>query len=142
SYRFDRPDERDDQDSAPSMMLGVVVNPFFDWTGDRAPRIPYSRSVIYEAHVKGLTRLHPDVPEPLRGTYAGIAHPAVIEHLKRIGVTAIELMPVHQFLNDSVLQDKGLSNYWGYNTIAFFAPHAPYGSAAGQPGQHVQEFKA
>ncbi|MFK5019639.1 glycogen debranching enzyme, partial [Klebsiella pneumoniae] len=79
---------------------------------------PYAESFIYEAHVKGLTKLHPDVPEELRGTYAGIAHPAIIDHLRKLGVTAIELMPVHQFVNDSTLEDKGLSNYWGYNTIA------------------------
>ncbi|MEQ1735600.1 MAG: glycogen debranching protein GlgX [Rhodoglobus sp.] len=141
SYQFDDPDERNDDDSASSMMLGVVVNPVFDWTGDRAPKIPYAESVIYEAHVKGLTELHPDIPEALRGTYAAIAHPAIIEHLQRIGVTAIELMPVHQFLHDSVLEQKGLRNYWGYNTIAFLAPHAGYASS-GQLGQQVHEFKS
>ncbi len=104
------------------MMKAVVVSPFFDWAGDRQPKTPYSESFIYEAHVKGLTQLHPDVPEELRGTYSGIAHPAIIEHLTRLGVTAIELMPVHQFVNDATLQEKGLSNYWGYNTIAFLAP--------------------
>ena len=141
SYEFGDPEQRNDDDSAADMMLGVVVNPFFDWSGDRAPRIPYSRTVIYEAHVRGLTRRHPGLPEELRGTYAGVAHPAIIEHLTRLGVTAIELMPVHQFLNDSVLQEKGLSNYWGYNTIGYFAPHAAYASS-GQLGQQVQEFKA
>jgi len=141
SYDFGDPASRNDDDSAADMMLGVVINPFFDWAGDRAPRIPYAETVIYEAHVKGLTRLHPDVPENLRGTYAGIAHPAIIEHLTRIGVTALELMPVHQFLDDSVLQDKGLHNYWGYNTIGFLAPHSGY-SSSGDLGQQVQEFKA
>jgi isoamylase len=141
SYQFDKPEKRNDDDSASSMLLGVVVNPFFDWTGDRAPKIPYAESVIYEAHVKGLTELHPDIPKKLRGTYAGIAHPAVIEHLKRLGITAIELMPVHQFLHDSVLQEKGLRNYWGYNTISFLAPHAGYASS-GQLGQQVEEFKS
>jgi glycogen operon protein len=141
SYRFDDPKTRDDDDSAADMMLGVVVDPSFDWTGDRAPRIPYAETVIYEAHVKGLTRLHPDVPENLRGSYAGLAHPAVIDHLTRIGVTAIELMPVHQYLDDSTLQQKGLHNYWGYNTIGFLAPHAGY-SSSGDRGQQVQEFKA
>jgi glycogen operon protein len=141
SYEFDDPDTRNDDDSASSMLLGVVVNPFFDWTGDHIPKIPYAESVIYEAHVKGLTELHPDIPEELRGTYAAIAHPAIIEHLKRIGVTAIELMPVHQFLHDSVLEQKGLRNYWGYNTIAFLAPHAGYASS-GQLGQQVHEFKS
>ena len=140
SYPFGDPDGRNDDDSAADMMHGVVVNPFFDWTGDNAPRIPYKDTVIYEAHVKGLTQLHPEVPENLRGTYGGLAHPAVIAHLQKLGITAIELMPVHQFVNDSTLQEKGLSNYWGYNTIGFFAPHAGYAAADG-PGQQVQEFK-
>lgn len=140
-YNFGDPDSRNDEDSAEHMMLGVVVSPFFDWDGDRKPRTPYHRSVIYEAHVKGLTELHPDVPEEQRGTYAGVAHPSVIAHLQKLGVTAIELMPVHQFVNDSTLQDKGLSNYWGYNTIGFFAPQNTY-SSTGDAGQQVQEFKA
>ncbi|WP_130177167.1 glycogen debranching protein GlgX [Cryobacterium sp. SO1] len=140
SYNFGEPDSRNDEDSAPHMMLGVVVNPFFDWTGDRSPRTPYSESVIYEAHVKGLTQLQTEVPESQRGTYAAVAHPSVIEHLQKLGVTAIELMPVHQFVNDSTLQDQGLSNYWGYNTIGFFAPHNAY-SSSGDLGQQVQEFK-
>jgi glycogen operon protein len=122
-------------------MLSVVVNPYFDWGSDRHPEHEYHHSVVYEAHVKGLTRLHPDVPEELRGTYAGIAHPVVIDHLTQLGVTAIELMPVHQFVQDTTLVDKGLSNYWGYNTIGFFAPHNAY-SASGQRGQQVQEFKS
>jgi len=141
SYQFGDPDSFNDEDSAPHMMKGVVVNPFFDWSGDRQPKTPYSETFIYEAHVKGLTQLHPDVPEELRGTYAGIAHPAVIDHLKKLGVTAIELMPVHQFVNDSTLIEKGLSNYWGYNTIAFLAPQNTY-SSTGDHGQQVQEFKA
>ncbi|MCU1440989.1 MAG: isoamylase [Rhodoglobus sp.] len=141
SYDFDDPESRNDDDSASHMMLGVVVNPFFDWAGDRTPHTPYNESVIYEAHVKGLTMTHPAVPENQRGTFAGVGHPAVIEHLVRLGVTAIELMPVHQFVNDSVLQEQGLSNYWGYNTIGFFAPHAAYAST-GDRGQQVQEFKA
>ena len=140
SYPFGDPDGRNDDDSAADMMHGVVVNPFFDWSGDNAPRIPYKDTVIYEAHVRGLTMRHPDVPDELRGTYGGLAHPAVIAHLQKLGITAIELMPVHQFVNDSTLQQKGLSNYWGYNTIGFFAPHAGYASADG-PGQQVQEFK-
>ena len=123
------------------MPKSVVINPFFDWGVDRPPRNPYNETVIYEAHVKGLTQLHPDIPEELRGTYAGIAHPVIIEHLKKLGVTAIELMPVHQFVHDTTLVDKGLSNYWGYNTIGFFAPHNAY-AASGRPGQQVQEFKA
>ncbi|MBM3715122.1 MAG: glycogen debranching protein GlgX [Actinobacteria bacterium] len=141
SYEFGDPDSFNDEDSAPHMMKGVVVNPFFDWSGDRQPKTPYAETFIYEAHVKGLTELHPEVPEELRGTYAGIAHPAVIDHLKKLGISAIELMPVHQFVNDSTLEDKGLSNYWGYNTIAFFAPQNTY-SSTGDHGQQVQEFKA
>jgi glycogen operon protein len=139
-YNFGEPDQRNDDDSAPHMCKGVVVNPFFDWVNDRPPRIPYNETVIYEAHVKGLTYRHPGVPKELRGTYAGIAHPAVIEHLTRLGVNAIELMPVHQFLTDKVLEERGLRNYWGYNTIGFFAPHAAY--AATGDGNQVQEFKA
>jgi len=140
-YDFGNPDSRNDDDSAAHAAKAVVVNPFFEWAGDRLPKTPYAQSFIYEAHVRGLTMRHPDVPENLRGTYAGIAHPVIIEHLTRMGVTAIELMPVHQFVNDSTLQDKGLSNYWGYNTIAFFAPHNGYASM-GDRGQQVQEFKA
>jgi len=140
SYTFGDPDSENTDDSAAHMTYGVVINPFFDWSGDRKLRVPYSQSVIYEAHVKGLTELHPDVPEEQRGTYAAIAHPAVIEHLLKLGVTAIELMPVHQFVNDSTLIDKGLSNYWGYNTIGFFAPQNTY-SSTGDRGQQVQEFK-
>ncbi|MBG6189157.1 glycogen operon protein [Arthrobacter sp. CAN_A212] len=140
-YNFGDENSINNDDSAPHMMLGVVVNPFFDWDGDRKPRIPYHQSVIYEAHVKGLTQLHPEVPEDQRGTYAGVAHPAVISHLQKLGITAIELMPVHQFVNDSTLQEQGLTNYWGYNTIGFFAPHNTYGSA-GDTGEQVQEFKA
>ncbi|MFK4638381.1 glycogen debranching protein GlgX [Paenarthrobacter histidinolovorans] len=141
SYNLGDPDSRNDEDSAPHMMLGVVINPFFDWDGDKLLRIPYHKSVIYEAHVKGLTQLHPEVPEEQRGTYAGVAHPAVISHLQKLGITAIELMPVHQFVNDGILQDKGLNNYWGYNTIGFFAPHNSY-SSKGDTGQQVQDFKA
>jgi len=140
SYTFGDPDSENTDDSAAHMTYGVVINPFFDWSGDRKLRVPYSQSVIYEAHVKGLTELHPDIPEEQRGTYAGIAHPAVVEHLLKLGVTAIELMPVHQFVNDSTLIDKGLSNYWGYNTIGFFAPQNTY-SSTGDRGQQVQEFK-
>jgi glycogen operon protein len=140
-YDFGEPDSRNDDDSGGHMMLGVVINPFFDWEGDRRLNVPYHESLIYEAHVKGLTELHPAVPEDLRGTYAGLAHPAVVQHLTRLGVTAIELMPVHQFVQDSTLLDKGLRNYWGYNTLGFLAPHAEY-AAAGQLGQQVQEFKS
>ncbi|ROS30824.1 glycogen debranching protein GlgX [Cellulomonas sp. PhB150] len=141
SYQFDDNDARNDDDSAGHTMSSVVINPFFDWGQDRAPQHQYHDSVLYEAHVKGLTQLHPAVPEELRGTYAGIAHPAVIAHLKALGVTAIELMPVHQFVDDTHLREQGLSNYWGYNTIGFFAPHNAYSAFKG-PGQQVQEFKA
>ncbi|WP_295690198.1 glycogen debranching protein GlgX [uncultured Brevibacterium sp.] len=129
-----------EDDSADSMMLGVVINPYFDWRGDQHPNHPYYQSVIYEAHVKGLTQMHPDIPSELRGTYAGVAHPSVIKHLKKLGVTALELMPVHQFVQDQRLEEEGLRNYWGYNTIGFLAPHNEY-SASGQSGQQVQEFK-
>ncbi|MEU0009459.1 glycogen debranching protein GlgX [Streptomyces sp. NPDC006314] len=135
------PDGPAPADSAGHSMLGVVTDPYFDWGDDRPPRTPYADSVIYEAHVRGLTRTHPDVPEKLRGTYAGLAHPSVTEHLASLGVTAVELMPVHQFVHDGVLQDRGLSNYWGYNTIGFFAPHNDY-AAFGSRGQQVNEFKA
>ncbi len=140
SYDFADPAALNTEDSAPHTMVSVVVNPFFDWGHDRPPSRGYAESVIYEAHVKGLTQRHPGVPEELRGTYAAIGHPAIVDHLTDLGVTAIELMPVHQFVNDPHLQTKGLSNYWGYNTIGFFAPHNGY-SRALNPGQQVQEFK-
>jgi isoamylase len=140
SYDFGDPDSRNDDDSAPRMPKSVVINPFFDWGNDRPPGHEYADTVIYEAHVKGLTQLHPDIPKRMRGTYAGIAHPIIIEHLKSLGVNAIELMPVHHFANDSTLVDKGLSNYWGYNTIGFFAPDFKYTSST-TPGGQVQEFK-
>ncbi|WP_292981591.1 glycogen debranching protein GlgX [Mycobacterium sp.] len=140
SYNFGDPDSRNDDDSAPNMPKSVVINPFFDWGNDRPPGHEYADTVIYETHVKGLTQLHPEVPERMRGTYAGIAHPVIIEHLKSLGVTAIELMPVHHFANDSTLVDKGLSNYWGYNTIGFLAPDFKYTSSS-TPGGQVQEFK-
>jgi isoamylase len=141
SYNLGDPGSHNVEDSAPHMMMGVVINPFFDWDGDYHARVPYHKSVIYEAHVKGLTQLHPEIPEEQRGTYAGVAHPSVISHLQKLGVTAIELMPVHQFVNDGTLQEKGLKNYWGYNTIGFFAPQNTY-SSTGDTGQQVQDFKA
>ena len=140
SYQFGHPDRRNNADSAPYVPRSVVINPYFDWNRDRSPRTPYYETVIYEAHVRGLTKEHPVVPEEQRGTYLGLAHPAVIAHLQGLGVTAIELMPVHQFITDSHLDDRGLHNYWGYNTIGFFAPHNAY-SAGGGLGQQVQEFK-
>ena len=126
-------------DSLGHTMLSVVSNPFFDWGSDRAPRTPYHETVIYEAHVKGMTESHPAVPEQLRGTYAGLAHPAVIDHLKSLNVTALELMPVHQFMHDSRLLELGLRNYWGYNTFGFLAPHHQY---AANPEASVPEFKS
>jgi isoamylase len=141
SYNFGHPDSRNDEDSAADMPKSVVINPFFDWGVDRPPSHEYADTVIYEAHVKGLTQTHPDIPDRMRGTYSAIAHPAIIEHLQRLGVTAIELMPVHHFANDSTLIEQGLSNYWGYNTIAFFAPDSKYSSST-TPGGQVQEFKA
>ncbi|MBW9092899.1 glycogen debranching protein GlgX [Microbacterium jejuense] len=139
-YTFGEPDSRNDDDSADDMMKGVVINPFFDWAGDRRPETPYAETVIYEAHVRGLTMRHPAIPDEMRGTYSAVAHPAIIEHLSKLGVTAIELMPVHQFVDDAILQQKGLSNYWGYNSISYFAPHNRY-AATGDRGQQVQEFK-
>ncbi|MCS7477637.1 glycogen debranching enzyme, partial [Umezawaea endophytica] len=131
-YEFGEPERRNDEDSAGHVPLSVVVNPFFDWGTDRAPKTPYNETVIYEAHVRGLTMNHPDIPEEQRGTYAGLAHPAVIDHLTKLGVTAIELMPVHQFITDHGLEEQGLRNYWGYNTIGFFAPHDLYSAMAGE----------
>jgi glycogen operon protein len=128
-------------DSAPYMPRSVVINPYFDWADDRQPRTPYHETLIYEAHVRGLTLRNPEVPEELRGSYAGLAAPPVIEHLTRLGVTAVELMPVHQFVPEQPLVQRGLTNYWGYNTIGFFAPHKAY-SAAPEPHGQVAEFKA
>ena len=123
-------------DSLGHTMTSVVINPFFDWGSDRPPEHPYNETIIYEAHVKGMTRTHPEIPEELRGTYAGLAHPAVIDHLQSLNITAIELMPVHQFLHDHRLLDLGLRNYWGYNTFGFLAPQSAYASIR-QPGAAV-----
>ena len=140
-YRFDDPASPNTTDSAPYMPVNVVINPFFDWGDDRPPRIPYHETVIYEAHARGLTKRHPELLPEERGTYAGLAHPAVIGHLTGLGVTAVELMPVHQFVSEHALQRRGLTNYWGYNTIGFLAPHNRY-AAARQPGGQIAEFKA
>ena len=140
SYDFDSPEERNTEDSGEHTMHSVVVSPYFDWGNDHPPAHEYHDTVIYEAHVKGLTMLHPDIDENIRGTYVAMGHPAIIEHLKELGVTAVELMPVHQFVQDGHLVEKGMRNYWGYNTIGFFAPHNEY-SYSGQLGQQVQEFK-
>jgi len=139
SYSFADPTEPNTDDSLSKTMHSVVINPYFDWGHDRPPRREYHDSVIYEAHVKGLTMTHPEIPEEIRGTYAAIGHPVIVDHLTNLGVTAIELMPVHQFVQDTSLQAKGLTNYWGYNTIGFLAPHNAY--AAGSQGQQVTEFK-
>jgi isoamylase len=140
-YYFNAPDSsRNDADSAPYMPKSVVVIPYFDWGDDRHPRTPWHETIIYETHVIGVTRNHPAIPSELRGTYAGLAHPAMAEYLKDLGVTAVELLPVHQFIHDAHLLEKGLRNYWGYNSIGYFAPHNEY-SSLGQLGQQVQEFK-
>jgi isoamylase len=143
AYPFDQPGEDwvlDDETSGGGVPKGVVIDPAFDWQGDSPPRIPWHETVIYEAHVKGLTRLHPEVPPELRGTYSGVAHPAVIDHLKSIGVTAIELLPVHEVVDDEFLVRKGLRNYWGYSTLNFFAPAGRYASVRDY-GAQVREFK-
>jgi len=140
-YRFGDPHSRNDQDSGPHVAKAVVHSPYFDWGNDRPPDIPLHESIIYEVHVKGFTATHPDVPPNLRGTYAGLAHPAAIEHLRRLGITAVELLPVHQFVHDAHLVERGLRNYWGYNSIGFFAPHNEYASS-GDLGEQVQEFKS
>jgi isoamylase len=140
SYRFGDPESFNDADSAPYAPRSVVINPFFDWGNDRPLRIPFHQTVIYEAHVKGMTTEHPHIPQDVRGTYSGLAHPTMIKHFKRLGVTAVELMPIHQFVHDAVLLDRGLTNYWGYNTIGFFAPHNDY-SSFGSDGGQVHEFK-
>lgn len=140
AHRFEDPDVMDETDNLGHTMLSVVTNPYFEWHGDTPLRRPYNETVIYEAHVKGLTARRADVPEALRGTYAGLAHPAMIEYLLNLGVTAVELMPIHQFLQDHRLQREGLRNYWGYNSIGFFAPHNEY-AATGTRGEQVSEFK-
>jgi glycogen operon protein len=140
-YHFADPEgARNDLDSALHVPKSVVTSPYFDWGNDRPPRTPAHESVIYEVHVKGFTARHPGIPPELRGKYAGLAHPVALQYLKRLGVTAVELMPVHQFIHDGVLVDRGLRNYWGYNSIGYLAPHNEY-AAAGQNGQQVQEFK-
>jgi isoamylase len=132
---------RNDLDSAPHVPRSLVHSPFFDWGNDRSPNRPLHETIIYETHVKGFTARHPDVPERIRGTYAGFAHPAAIDHLNTLGVTAVELLPVHHFLHEGHLLERGLRNYWGYHTIGFFAPHDEYASSTERGGQ-VQEFKA
>ncbi|MFZ0135148.1 MAG: glycogen debranching protein GlgX [Desulfobacterales bacterium] len=140
-YKFDEgPDERSDSDSAPFMPRGVVHQPHFDWTGDRRLHLHWHETIIYETHVKGLTAIHPDVPAELRGTYAGLAQPVIIEYFRQLGITAVELMPIHYFVHDKHLVDQGLRNFWGYNSIGYFAPHSEYASDK-RPGAAVAEFK-
>jgi len=140
-YHFADPENsKNELDSAAFVPKSVVINPFFDWGNDRQPNTPWHRTVVYETHVKGFSRAHTEIPEELRGTYAGLAHPASIEYLKNLGITAVELLPVHQFVHDSTLVERGLRNYWGYNSIGYLAPHNEY-SAGGQRGEQVLEFK-
>ncbi len=140
-HRWDDPDgSRNDADSAPFMPRSVVINPYFDWRGDHPPAIPFHRTILYEAHVRGFTQRMPDVEPELRGTYAGLAHPAAIEHLRKLGITAVELLPIHQFVDEKHLVDRGMRNYWGYNSIGFFAPHNRY-SSGGDTGEQVAEFR-
>ncbi|MDP9420392.1 MAG: glycogen debranching protein GlgX [Actinomycetota bacterium] len=140
-YRFGDPDgDANELDSAPFVGKSVIINPYFDWANDRHPRTPWHETLLYEVHVKGFTATHPDIEPELRGTYAGLGTPQAIEHLQRLGVTAVELLPVHQIVHDAHLVERGLRNYWGYNSIGFFAPHHEY-SSTGTVGQQVQEFK-
>src|SRR6478736_983459 len=142
-YEVGHPDEDlsfSTTDSAPYIPKAVVIDPNFDWEGDERPKLHYHKSVIYELHVKGFTYLHPEIPEEIRGTYAALGHPATIKYLQDLGVTAVELMPIHHFVNDRILMERGLTNYWGYNTIGFFAPDVRY-SSSGTLGEQVTEFK-
>jgi glycogen operon protein len=140
-HHFDDPNSRNDDDSAASMPKCVVTDRNFDWGDDAPPRIPLDETVIYETHVKGFTKRHPEIPKEIQGTYAGLAHPAAIGYLTDLGITAVELLPVHQFVQDSHLLEKGLRNYWGYNSIGFLAPHGDY-SSVGTGGGQVDEFKS
>jgi isoamylase len=130
----------DDRDSAAGMPKCVVIDPAFTWGDDRPPKTPWNRTVIYEAHVRGLTILHPEVPDDIRGTFLALAHDPIIDHLISLGITAVELMPVHQFVADRRLVDRGLTNYWGYNSLNFFSPHVGY--STGGLGEQVREFKS
>ena len=139
-HAADDPNRADDSDSAPYVPRSVLVASDFDWGDDRPPGRPMADSIFYEVHVKGFTKLHPDVPEELRGTYAGVAHPAAVAHLQQLGVTAVELLPVHTYVNDAFLVERGLRNYWGYQSIGYFAPHNAY-SSVGDGGGQVDEFR-
>ena len=139
-YHFGQPESsRNDLDNARYIPKSAVINPFFDWGSSSRPNIPWHRTVVYETHVKGFTMQNAAIPDDLRGTYAGMAHPASVKYLQRLGVTSVELLPVHQFVQDSALKSRGLRNYWGYNSIAYFAPHNEYSSRGS--GDQVQEFK-
>ncbi|MGF1617801.1 MAG: glycogen debranching protein GlgX [Acidimicrobiia bacterium] len=138
-YDLEDPDTRSETDSAPHVPKSVVHNPYFDWRADHRPTTPLHETIIYETHVRGLTMKHPEIPEHLRGTYEGLGHPVIIDYFTKLGVTAVELMPVHQFVQDSHLVKQGLRNYWGYNSIGFFAPHNGY---AARQGEQVEEFKS
>ncbi|HEU5163051.1 MAG TPA: glycogen debranching protein GlgX [Thermoanaerobaculia bacterium] len=140
-YHFDNPEgSKNDADSGKFVPKSVVIDPYFEWEDDHRPNTPWHETVIYEVHVKGFTARHPKIPEDIRGTYAGLAHPVSIRHLKQLGVTAVELLPIHHFIHDAHLVERGLSNYWGYNSIGYLAPHSGYASAQ-RPGRQVQEFK-
>ena len=139
-YRFGAENERNDADSAQYVPKSVVVSPYFAWDNDRPPRTPLHETIVYETHVKGMTMRHPAIAPELRGTYAGLATPEVVGHLTSLGVTAVELLPVHDFVHDAHLVERGLSNYWGYNSICYLAPHGAY-SSSGRLGQQVTEFK-
>jgi isoamylase len=140
-YRFNQPENsKNEDDSAPFVPKSVIINPFFDWNLDKPPKTPLHETIIYETHVKGITVHRSDLPQEVRGMYAGLAYPAMIEYFRDLGITAVELLPVHQFIHDKHLIERGLRNYWGYNSIGFFAAHNAY-SSRGQRGQQVQEFK-
>jgi glycogen operon protein len=140
-YHFDNPEgSRNDLDSAAYIPKSVVVDRSFDWGGDAPPKTPWHKTIVYETHVKGFTKRLCALPDAVKGTYAGLAHPAAVEYLQKLGVTAVELLPVHQFVQDSVLLDRGQRNYWGYNSIGYFAPHNEY-SSSGHGGEQVREFK-
>src|SRR5262249_14785023 len=132
--------EPDRGDSAAAIPRCVVVDESFDWEDDRPLRTPWHETVIYEAHVRGFTKLHPGVREDLRGTYAGLASDGAVDHLRSLGVTAVELLPVHHIADEEFLHGLGLTNYWGYSTVGYFAPHALY-AATGSGGEQVREFK-
>ncbi|HET8977236.1 MAG TPA: glycogen debranching protein GlgX [Solirubrobacteraceae bacterium] len=132
--------EPDDEDDAPAMPKSVVIDEAFDWQGDRPPRTPFADTIIYETHVRGFTMTHPDVREDLRGTYAGLASEPALAYLKDLGVTAVELLPIHHICDESFLHERGLTNYWGYSTIGYFAPNSAY-AATGRRGEQVREFK-